>query len=514
MARKPNIILIMSDQQRADSLGCMGNKIVETPNLDNLAKRGVVFENAHVQCPVCMASRAAIHTGRYPRTIRVPSMGVLPPTEVTLAEVLKRAGYATGMFGKLHFTPQGYTLRERGIDRPIHDAGFYLEPIGVDSAAMRAAVEDPYKKNYGFDVSEGIEDSQWGNYLEWLAARSPEHVPHHVSENWGAARDGIGFGASPPAMRMFQPHVSDFFDSNMPAELHPSSYVVERSLAFIEANRDGPFFVHCSFVDPHHPFNAPQPFSGKYPAADMPAPPPLDRDACYPQGLHEGIIRKIDRQIDFPTELWQWALANYYGMISNIDWCLGRLLKGLEDLSLTEETIIIFTSDHGEYVGDHRLLYKGSLLFDGLMRVPLIFSWGSHLRQGHRVPSMVQEIDIFPTALSLAELPVHEGVQGKSLSPLLSGGLEKLYDRVFCELDLLPDITYAPSQAIRREGWKLNYFPLSRTGMLFDLKNDPEERHNLFFDEGYRRTRDELMMDLLDQLFAQKDPLPIRLSQA
>jgi len=512
--RRPNVLLVMTDQHRADALGCMGNRTVQTPNLDRMAHRGVIFDQAYVQCPVCMASRAAIHTGRYPDTLRMRSMGLLPPDEVTLAETLKRAGYRTGMFGKLHFTPQGYTLHDRGADRPVFDAGFFLEDAGILSAATRAAVEDPYKRNYGFDVCVGVEDLLWGHYLDWLAEVSPEHRKYAVAENWGRKTDGVKYNQSPPAIPRFRSHVSDFFDSGIPAELHPSRFIVEKTLEFIRENRGGPFFAHCSFVDPHHPFNAPSPFSRMYPPEEMTVPAELDLEACYPTGLPEGVQKKIDRHIRFPNELWQWALANYYGMISHIDDCLGRLFDGLEAMQLLENTIVVFTADHGEYVGDHRLLYKGSLLFDGLVRVPLFMTRAGTLQGGRRVSAMVQEIDICPTVMSQLGLPIHPGVQGRDLSAVLRGESEQGSERVYCELDELPDKTYMPSQMIRGDRWKLNYFPGARTGMLYDLREDPDESRNRYSDPECHAVRHELMMDLLDHHYRAKDPLPIRLSQA
>jgi arylsulfatase A-like enzyme len=511
-SERPNVILIMSDQHRADALGCMGNSIVKTPHFDRLAEGGVVFENAFVQCPVCMASRAAIHTGRYPRTIKVRSMGLLPPTEITLAETLKRAGYVTGMFGKLHFTPQGYTNFQRGIDRPIFDAGYFLEPTGILSAANLAAAADPFKKDYGFDVSYGVEDLVWGTYLDWLEEEAPEHVPAHVSENWGSVRGEIRYGSSPPAKRMFHPDVSDFFDSRMPSEIHPSTFLVDRALEFIKANREKPFFVHCSFVDPHHPFNAPRPFNALYRPDDMPTPPPLDAEEFYPPHLPEPLWAQITKTGRFPDDLWRWGLANYYGMISHIDWCVGRLLKGVDDLGL-ENTLILFTADHGEYIGDHRMLYKGSLMFDGEIRVPLIASWPGRLKSPRRIEGMCAEIDIYPTIMSLLGLPIHPGVQGRDLSKMLLGGKEEGCERIFCELDRMPLAEDAiPSQTIRRADWKLNYFPLTRQGLLFHLKEDPEERHNLYTDPAHARIRHELMMDIADFIHASGDPLPIRLS--
>ena len=165
-------------------------------------------------------------------------------------------------------------------------------------------------------------------------------------------------------------------------------------------------------------------------------------------------------------------------------------------------------------MGDHGLLYKGALLFDWLMRVPLVVTWGDELQSGRRVKAMGQSIDIYPTIMSLMELPIHPGVQGRDLSDVLRGGPEVGYERVTCALDDLPDRQYAAVYAIRSEDLKMTYFPRARTGMLFNLKDDPGELHNLYFDAAHSRVRHELMNDFLDHLYASKDPLPIRLSQA
>jgi arylsulfatase A-like enzyme len=201
-------------------------------------------------------------------------------------------------------------------------------------------------------------------------------------------------------------------------------------------------------------------------------------------------------------------------MISHIDYCLGRLFDELDAMGRLDDTIVVFIADHGEYVGDHRLLYKGSLLFDGIIRVPFFMAWPKGIRGGVRIGSMVQEIDIYPTIMSLLGRPIHPGVQGKDLSRMLEGKDQGGYKRVFCELDELPDKTYMPSQVIRSDTWKLNYFAVARTGLMYNLEEDPNETRNRYFDPGCAAIRHELMMDLLDHHYASKDPLPIRLSQA
>jgi arylsulfatase A-like enzyme len=269
-----------------------------------------------------------------------------------------------------------------------------------------------------------------------------------------------------------------------------------------------------SFVDPHHPFNAPMEFNRRYKPADMPVPQQFDRERCFASPLPAGVEDVVRRRATYPPELFQWALANYYAMIAHIDWCLGRLFDELEKLGLLEDTIIVFMSDHGEYAGDHGLLYKGSLLFDGLMRIPLIVSWGDRLVRAHRVKAMVEEVDVFPTVMSLAGLPVHAGVQGRDLSGMLTVGPEQDCPGVLCELDELVDKQYAAVTALRTDRWKLAYYPNVGSGMLFNLADDPGEYTNLYDDAGYASTRHELMCALLDRLHNTKDPLPIRLSQA
>ena len=529
----------MTDQQRADALGCAGNPIVQTPNIDALAAGGAMFTNAYVQCPVCMASRGAIHTGRYPRQLRMPSMGILPPEEITIAETLRRSGYATGMFGKLHFTPQSYTHIACGSDKPL-DVDAFLAAAGVDTPWVRMAAEDQAKKSYGFDESIGVEDSLWGHWLDWIESESPEHVPVAVAENWGPGRADTKYGKVPPATRMFHPTVGDFFDSHIPAELSASRFITDRSIDFIKRNAEVPFFVHCSFVDPHHPFNAPDPYSRMYDPLDMVVPPAADQSQ-FPTPLRGKAGQDVTRMHGFSDELWCWARANYYGMVSNIDDCVGRLVASLDELGVRENTIIVFIADHGEYVGGHRLLYKGSYLFDDIMRVPFIINGPGVGPDRIVVDDLVQEIDVYPTLMSLSGHPIHPGVQGHDLASLIGGGGQGQdgvppwgelpergipgpeqpvhaaapgYDRVYCEADDLPDPHYVATAAVRTREWKLNYFPHSTTGMMFNLTDDPEETHNLFDDPGYAGRRHELMCELLDMNDVMKDPLPHRLSQA
>lgn len=510
VSKPPNVILIMADQLRADALGCAGNPIVKTPHIDKLAAEGVMFNNAFTNCPVCMASRGAILTGRYPRTIRQKSMDVLSPNEITMAETFKRNGYRTGMFGKLHLTPQGYTRKELHSDHAIDDAGPFIEATKLDTYVADETLNDPCKKNYGFDESSPLEDSVWGDYTDWLKEQGrPDLVPVHLSENWNTGRQGQSFGQEPAKCKY-----ADSFDSNMEREFHPSKFIVDKTIEFSKSSNGKPFFAVCSFVDPHHPFNAPKPYLDMYPPDQMEAPRAFDSAKCFPENLPQGVREQIERRQKEPDDAFRWALANYYGMISNIDWNIGRLVDALREQGVLDDTIILFTADHGEHVGDHRLLLKGSLLFDGLMRIPLIARFGKNTKQGHCVDRLVQEIDFYPTIMSLAGMPIHAGVQGKDLSPMLRGEGGDVHEYVTCELDELVDKAYMPTVAVRTRDWKLIYYPGAHTGMMFNLVEDPGEYNNLYFDEAHREKRHELMGLLIDDYCLNKDPLPVRLSQA
>jgi arylsulfatase A-like enzyme len=514
------VLLLMADQLRWDALGFMGHPVVRTPHLDRLARDGTMFENAFTPCPVCMASRAAILTGRLPRTLGVPSMGLLPPDEITLAGSLRAAGYRTGLFGKLHLTPQQHTLLVLGRHRPVCNAAPFLEAAGIDTPATRAAVADPATQGYGFDTVAGVEDFLWEDYLDWLAERSPGHLPWALGESWGCRGLAPKYGVEPRAEALFTDHAKDFFASRIPHELHPDEFIVERTLEFVKADPGRPFFALCSFVDPHHPFKAPITFDRAYPPSGIPLPAAVDPARCYPAGLPGGVRAQVDACAAYPTELWQWVLATYYGMISALDASVGRLLDGLREAGLERDTLVVFVTDHGDHAGDHRLLRKGSLLFDSLVRIPLVVAWPGTLPAGRRVSSTVVATDVYPTVMRLAGLPVHDGVQGRDLGPELRGGASAGEpEAVFCELDglanpLFWNQVYQPAMAIRTRSWKLVHFPTTRAGMLFDLAADPGESENRYDDPACAGIRHEMALRMLDHLHLSRDPLPKRLSQA
>jgi len=491
-----NILFIMTDQHRADCLGCMSNDVIQTPHLDRLASQGVVFENAFCQSPVCMASRASLFTGRYPEAAGVRGMGVLPPTETTLAEWLARQGYTTGAFGKVHFTPEKYTKQELGSDTPILD----WRHFAVDAKLVPIAY-DPFKENYGFQTYVGCDDLCQGPFRDWLR----EHAPDLAD----AGRPTPVPGCS-----------NDTFVSPFPSEYHQSTFIAAQANAFVkqQKNSDRPWFALCSFVAPHQPFEAPADQIARYRHADIPLPEAKGGVAMA--DVPPRLTAAIGEMDQYAPDAQRTMVQHYYASICLIDDCVGRLLDTLEATGQADNTVVVFVSDHGEMLGNHGLLRKPSIHFDELLRVPLVMR-GPSIKPT-RVSGLVELVDLYPTVLGLASLPINAGVQGEDWSGQLQRGEPigkiDIYSDMF---DMEPMVfeqgqgAFAGCRTLRTAAWKLNVYPDHgpECAQLFDLHHDPDETINLYHDPTHRDQRDALLWRLLQRLHAQTDPLPLRLRQ-
>ncbi|MFP4026811.1 MAG: sulfatase [Candidatus Brocadiia bacterium] len=498
---RPNIVWFMCDQLRWDAVGFTGNNIVSTPNLDRIADMGTVFEQAYVQSPVCVTSRACMLTGRYLQNLNMANgCAVLDPWEVTVPQLFQQAGYATGMFGKLHLTPQQYTRDELNSDRPITNAEPFLEPAGFQ-APMPG---EPYRQNYGFQEVVGFEDALWGEYIDWLEKRD-ESLGRDVRK-WkhGGEDTGVFDGVAPGSP------LGDTGAVNIPAELHPSSFIAESAVEFFQRRHDEqPCFMHVSFVDPHHPWDPPAEIARHYPPDEMPLPRQESCPIEWPQSLAE---RASDFS-DVTPELTRTVTAYYYAMIETIDRAVGRVVEAIEEAGELQNTIFVFVADHGELLGDYGLFRKGSYHFDCMMRTPCLLSAPGMLPQGRRVKGLIESIDLAPTLLSVAGVESHAGMQGKDMAPALRSGDTIGKDRVYCEMYTAPWGPYVTCWTLRTEGAKLNYYPQDEVGHLFDLNEDPEEIRDLWALPAYRKLRDEMMAGLLRAQHEQADPLPRILSQ-
>ena len=497
--KPPHVVWIMCDQLRADALGFTGNSIVRTPNLDRLAERGVVLDNLFAQSSVCMPSRACMLTGRYPRTLRMNSGNpLLDPRETTVPELLQRAGYRTGMFGKLHLTPQQYTRSDLKTDRPVTDAGPFLEAAGLPPMP-----QDPVKRNYGFQDVAAFEDALWGEYAEWLEARDPS-LP-------GVRRGESGLWESARSVEFPGTGLQDVGLSPVPADLHPSSFIAESAVDFFERNHaEAPCFMHVSFVDPHHPWDPPAEVARNYPAADMPLPRPSGPgNVTWPPLLEE-------RGADFtnvPDDAARTAVAYYYAMIETIDRGVGKVVDAVERAGELDNTLFVFVADHGELLGSYGLWRKGSYHYDCMIRLPCFISYPRGLPGGRRIGGLVQSLDLPTTLLGLLGMPLHPGMQGEDLSGPLANGDPVGRPHVYCELYTAFWGPFVDCWTVRTDTAKLNYYPSDGVGHLFDLEQDPDELNNVFDATDHRALRDDMTALLLRATCDQKDPLPIPLSQ-
>ena len=469
---RPNILVICTDQQRYDAVGCYGNSQIRTPTIDALAHEGVLFEQCYVQSPVCAPSRASYLTGQYVRTHGLWANGVsLPPDQPLFTRALADGGYDCGLIGKMHLAAAFGCRTE-----PRYDDGFRFY-------------------QWSHDPSHRSTDNQ---YHRWLEARFPEFYAQAMAAS-----------ADAPGRVTFD---------DMPTEAHSSRWTSEQAIAFLESARDPakPFFLQVNFYDPHHPFVAPKEYLDRYDPAALPAPigipgeldgkPEIQREASaesyagYARGYATYSLDEI-RQIR----------RAYYAMVTLIDDETRRILGRLDDLGLADDTVVVFTSDHGEMLGDHELLLKGPMMYEGAVRVPLIMRWPGRLPAGERRNELVEWIDLGATFLGLAGVPPLAASQGRDLMPLARGDADaESRGWALCEYlnsghpydppVLLTMLRHGPYKLVVQHGPPATARP--RTGELYDLDTDPDELRNLWDAPELATTRIELERLLLDVLVA------------
>lgn len=530
MGDRPNILLISTDQQRADHLGCYGNPVVKTPAIDGLAARGVAFDRFYVACPICMPNRVAILTGRMPSVNGTRHNGIpLAHDAVTFVDLLRAGGYHTGLVGKCH--AQNIT----GVELPNRDI-FARDTVGIpppealsDASRGRRTGRDyeaelmplwhadpdrdrPDLPYYGFDhvrFANGHADHVQGHYTRWLNDRAGDGDALRGPDNALPAPDLV----APQAWR-----------TAMPEELYPTAYIAGQSRAFIDAHLqerpDDPFFLHCSFTDPHHPFTPPGRYFDMYSPKDMPLPPSFHaRDPNAPEMLRrlraeqaEGIA-ETEGPMPFcvTEEEAQQILALTYGMITCIDDAIAGLLAHLEARGLADNTVVIFTSDHGDFMGDHGLMLKHGLHYEGVLRVPFI--WADPGRIGDvRSVLPASSIDIGVTILERVGLAPHNGNQGLALLPLLDGAVENPRRGILIEEDELGahlgEETGLRTRTYIEDGWRLTLWQGMGEGELFDRNADPHELRNLWSDPDFSQQKAKLTEAMLREMLRLGDTAP------
>ncbi|MFC1734540.1 sulfatase [Candidatus Hydrogenedentota bacterium] len=475
---KPNIVIIMTDQHRADLCAREGYPLDLTPFLDRLAAQGTWFDHAYTSAPLCAPARVSMLTGRYPQATRVKvNMNVKDATySQDIVDVLKDQGYATALSGKNHS---------------------HLTPERVDF---------------------------------W----------YELSHNGGWGDDRTGEEKDFDQFLINLHHVTPEEPTPFPMECQGPYRAVSRAKEWIKSLDDQPFFLWLSFAEPHNPCQVPEPYFSMFPPESLPPTESGPEDIqsksfkwqwtkwLGTQGV-EDYEKKVPR-----------TRSNYMGMLRLIDDQVKRFIDFLDEEGIRDDTIIVFVADHGDFVGEYGLVRKGPEMSECLMKIPLSFTGPGIVVGESAHPAYVSSVDIMPTLCEAVDVPLPSGVQGRSLWPLLTGGeypmgeFESIYGEqgfgglhfvegdvpdpvaegclspgTDCSYDCLNSCTLSGAMRMVRKGdWKLTYDMQGR-GELFNLADDPAELNNLYGKEEVGAIQAELLAELLTWTLRSDDMLPL-----
>jgi arylsulfatase len=457
MTRSPNLLFIFTDEQRYDTMAAYGNEKIQMPNLNRLASQSIVFDRAYVTQPVCTPSRSTIMTGLYPHTTGCIENNVpLPANIPCFPEMLCPGAYATAYHGKWHLG-----------DEIFCQHGFQ----------EFRSIEDLYIEYYG----EGRDPETRSTYHRWLV------------ENGFSPTKGTIFDRGETA--------------RLPEAYGKPAYLAQEASRYIRQHQDEPFVLYVNFLEPHMPFFGPR--DDQYDPAEVALPENFEACPAENQPLKARLFEQAYRRrghsgLPLRSEAdWRRMIANYWGLCSLVDTHVGTILDTLFACGLDEHTIVVYTSDHGDMMGSHRLLAK-CVNFEEAIRVPLLIRLPGQHRQVH-IAEPVSQIDLVPTLLNLMRQPIPDHLEGKSLRPRMEGTAQAPPGDVFVEWnghnnglgdmigrvsipewmrDLAPEsqivraITDPVRTVIAPDGWKLNYSPLGEHE-LYNLDDDPWETSNL-----------------------------------
>jgi arylsulfatase A-like enzyme len=518
--RPPSFLFIITDQQRADHLGAYGNPIVRTPHIDSLARAGFRAERFHVAMPICMPNRATLMTGRMPSAHGVRHNGIeLSLDETTFVDVLRQAGYRTALVGKGHLqniTSAPAQWPPDPADRLPREArrrgpGRYGQELqSTWEKDPSHELELPY---YGFetvDLAIRHADQQYGHWRRWLRSQTAD------------ADRLIGPDNAIPTPEFELAKCRQAWRTRVPEELYPTTWITERTLATLRdcAAAERPFFIQCSYPDPHHPFTPPGRYWSMYPPEEMPLPPSFaarHRDLPPHVGWLHG-QRDAGRAVKNTQALFactereaREAIALNYGSISLIDDGVGRLLAELTRLGLADDTVVVYTSDHGDFLGDHQLLLKGPIHYRGLVRTPFI--WKDPARSAPRESSaLLGAVDFAPTVLARAGVTGYHGIQGRSLLPVMDGSADSVRDTLLIEEEgqrmYLGFAGRVRMRSLVTDRHRLSIYDGVPWGELYDLGDDPHETVNLWSAPDAAKLRAELTEQLARTMLAHADTSP------
>lgn len=490
----------MADQLRWDYLGCTGHPHIKTPNIDRLAQRGVRFTRAFVQAPVCGGSRMSFYSGRYNLTHGATYNNFpLRIDEKTMGDYLRPQGYRTVLVGKTHFKPDLEAMKRLGID-PGTDSGLPYWQCGFE----------PFERDDGLhpeaDGKLVFGDPAYNRWLRQLgySGMNPWH-------EWANSVEGPnGEVLSGWSMRNAR------LPARLPEAHSETAYMTDRALEFLRRAGEQPWCLHVSYIKPHWPYIAPAPYHAMYGPEHVLAANRSEEELRDPNPVIAAFM-KHEESVNFSRdEVRETVIPTYMGLISQFDTHVGRLIALLEESGALNDTIVIVTSDHGDYLGDHWLGEK-DLFHEEVVRIPLIIADPrpeADATRGAAVDTLVEAIDLAPTFLAWSGgAPEPERLEGRLLQPLLTGARASDWrDAVFCDSDfalrharrtLGLEVDAARGFMVRTAKWKYVHF-LENPPQLFDMEADPRELVDLGRSAAHAGIRAELSERLLAWALARR----------
>ncbi|HVZ52165.1 MAG TPA: sulfatase-like hydrolase/transferase [Pseudolabrys sp.] len=493
--RPPNILFIMCDQLRWDYLSCNGHPFIRTPNIDALARRGVRFNRTFVQSPVCGPSRMSFYTGRTVNSHGASWNGLsLPVSEWTIGDYLKPAGYRVALAGKTHMRGDIESLNRLGIarDTPI---GLYLAEGGFEA----------FDRDDGIHTRQTMARTGQPHYNDWL--RSLGYAgdnPWHDYAN--SVVDADGNVISGWDMR------SARYPARVPEEHSETAYITNRAMEFIGGADARPWLLHLSYIKPHWPYVAPAPYHAAYGGNEVVPAVRSEAERHDPHPVYRAFMDMNASRSFARDEVRETVIPAYMGLVEQIDHHVGRLLRFLDEQGDAANTVVVFTSDHGDYLGDHWLGEK-ELFHEASVRVPLIVydpRPQADAARGTAVDALVEAIDLLPTFIEMAGLPAdRQRLEGRSLLGHIRGETPRDWrDAVFSELDYSHyaarlALSLGPNDArifmVRTRAYKYLHY-LGFPPQLYDLVADPQELTDLGRSPAHAEIRAELQALLFDRL--------------
>lgn len=473
-ASKPNILFIMTDQQRWDCVGANGNDIIQTPAMDRIAARGANLTHAFVASPVCVPSRVSFFTGRYAHSHKNRvNYTPLDRSEILMQARLKAAGYRTASVGKLHYYP--------ATQEEAHRTGFDI-----------------------VELHDGVPYTDfWSDYVKWWRANDP-----NAGKSYRALAKNIEPGKNP-------------YRAAIDTKFTDTAWTGDRARYHLAelAGGDAPFFLFVSFWKPHSPYEIGAPYDSMYDGVEIPLPETfteIDLEKL-PIPVQKLATRGGGKMKTFGRERLQWIYRSYYGAISHVDHEIGLLLDVLEKTGKADDTLIVFSSDHGDQLLEHGIVGK-NCFYEPSVRVPLMVSLPGTIEPS-RKDELIETVDLMPTLLDFAGIPIPVECQGRSFTSLISEtGQDYLpHDAVFSE-NIIPEVItnsgleipfekgkgvdgvrHPDAKMVRTDRWKYCYYP-DGEAELYEIRADPGERNDLAGRPEYRDIEDQLRTRILNWL--------------